>query len=421
MNQIIQIQDGKLIVPDKPVIPFIEGDGIGKDITAPSQRVLNAAVEKAYGKQRELIWKEVLAGEKAIQQTGEHLPEETLDAFRHYLVGMKGPLQTPVGEGIRSLNVALRQTLDLYVCLRPVRWFKGVPSPIRYPSMVDMHIFRENTEDIYAGIEYMTGEENTLKLADFLYNEMGVSQVRFPDSTSFGIKPVSREGSERLVRAAIRYAVERKLPSVTLVHKGNIMKFTEGAFKNWGYSLAEREFAAETFTWRQYEKIKKEQSEENAKAALEEAKRSGKVILKDVITDAFLQESLLRPFDHSVIATMNLNGDYISDQLAAMVGGIGISPGANINYDSGYAIFEATHGTAPNIAGTGKANPSSLILSGVMMLEYLGWHEAAEHVLDAMEHTFAKRYVTSDLHAMMEGATLLSTAEFADEIIRNIH
>ncbi|HBL77575.1 MAG: isocitrate dehydrogenase (NADP(+)) [Bacteroidetes bacterium GWF2_42_66] len=421
MNNTIKIQNGKLIVPDQPVIPFIEGDGIGKDISIPSQRVLNAAVEKSYGGKRKLLWKEVLAGEKAFQQTGENLPDTTLDTFREYLVGMKGPLQTPVGGGIRSLNVALRQTLDLYVCLRPVRWFKGVPSPIRYPSMVDMHIFRENTEDIYAGIEYMTGEENTKKFSDFLINEMGVEQIRFPESTSFGVKPISKEGSERLVRAAIKYAIERKLPSVTIVHKGNIMKFTEGAFKNWGYDLAENEYSGQTFTWRQYEKIKKEKGEIDAQKALKKAEHAGNVIVKDVITDAFLQESLLRPFDHSVIATMNLNGDYISDQLAAMVGGIGISPGANINYNSGYAIFEATHGTAPNIAGTGKANPSSLILSGVMMLEYLGWTEAAEHVLDAMEHTFSKRRVTSDLYDMMEGATLLTTSEFADEIIRNIH
>ncbi|MDX9881945.1 MAG: NADP-dependent isocitrate dehydrogenase [Prolixibacteraceae bacterium] len=421
MKNAIHIQNGQLIVPDQPVIPFIEGDGIGKDITVPSQRVLDAAVEKSYGNKRKLIWKEVLAGEKALQQTGEYLPAATLEAFREYLIGIKGPLQTPVGGGIRSLNVALRQTLDLYVCLRPVRWFKGAPSPIRYPSLVDMHIFRENTEDIYAGIEYMTGDEKSKKFADFLINEMGAGHIRFPESTSFGVKPISKEGSERLVRAAIRYAIERDLPSVTLVHKGNIMKFTEGAFKNWGYDLAENEFSGQTFTWRQYEKIKKEKGEIDAQKALKEAEHSGKVIVKDVITDAFLQETLLRPFDHSVIATMNLNGDYISDQLAAMVGGIGISPGANINYDSGYAIFEATHGTAPNIAGTGKANPSSLILSGVMMLEHLGWTEAAEHVLDAMEHAFSKRRVTSDLYSMMEGATLLTTSEFADEIIRNIH
>ncbi|NQU55288.1 MAG: NADP-dependent isocitrate dehydrogenase [Bacteroidetes bacterium] len=420
MNKIKYI-NGKLIVPNQPTIPFIEGDGIGKDISVPSQKVIDAAVEKAYGGSKKIIWKEVLAGEKAFLKTGTYLPDETIEAFKEYLIGIKGPLQTPVGEGIRSLNVALRQTLDLFVCQRPVRWFKGVPSPIRYPSLVDMHIFRENTEDIYAGIEYMAGAENTKKFKDFLLNEMGVDKIRFPESSSFGVKPVSKDGSERLTRAAIKFAVEKQLPSVTIVHKGNIMKFTEGAFKNWGYDLAENEFAIDTFTWRQYEKIKVEKGQLDADKALEKAKKSGKVIIKDVITDAFLQESLLRPYDYSVIATLNLNGDYISDQLAAMVGGIGISPGANINYSTGYAIFEATHGTAPNIAGTGKANPGSLILSGVMMLEYLGWTKAAEHVYDALEHVFAKRRVTSDLHAQMEGATLLTTSEFADEIIKHMH
>ena len=421
MAEKIRIVDGKLEVPAKPIIPFIEGDGIGKDITAPSQRVLDAAVAKAYGNTRKLVWEEVLAGEKAYKETGSYLPEETLEAFKEHLVGIKGPLQTPVGEGIRSLNVALRQTLDLYVCLRPVRWFKGVPSPIRYPSLVDMHIFRENTEDIYAGIEYQVGDERNKKFREFLINEMGVDKIRFPESSSFGVKPISKDGSERLTKAAIEYAIQRNLPSVTIVHKGNIMKFTEGAFKNWSYDLAENEFSDQTFTWRAYESLKNSKGQLDADKALEEAKNAGKVIIKDCITDAFLQESLLHPWDHSVIATMNLNGDYISDQLAAMVGGIGISPGANINYGSGYAIFEATHGTAPNIAGTGKANPGSLILSGVMMLEYLGWDEAAEHVYDALEHVFAKRKVTSDLHAQMEGATLLSTSEFADEIIKNMH
>jgi isocitrate dehydrogenase len=421
MTDKTKITGGQLWVPNEPVIPFIEGDGIGKDITRPSQKVIDAAVNKAYGDTKKIIWKEVLAGEKALKLTGNYLPEDTIEAFKEHLIGIKGPLMTPVGEGIRSLNVALRQTLDLFVCLRPIRWFKGVPSPIRYPSLVDMHIFRENTEDIYAGIEFMTGEENTKKFRDFLINEMGVSKIRFPESSSFGVKPVSKEGSERLIRAAYQYAIKRELPSVTLVHKGNIMKFTEGAFKNWGYSLAENEFGDHTFTWRQFEKIKSEKGLMDAEKALNDAKKAGKVIIKDVITDAFLQESLLKPFNHSVIATLNLNGDYISDQLAAMVGGIGISPGANINYQSGYAIFEATHGTAPDIAGTGKANPGSLILSGVMMLEYMGWNEAAEHVYDAMEHTFSKRRVTADLFAQMEGATLLSTTEFADEIIKNMH
>ena len=421
MGQTIEFQNGKIIVPDQPIIPFIEGDGIGKDITEPSQRVINAAVKAAYGDSKKIIWKEVLAGKKAFELTGTYMPDETLKAFQNYLVGIKGPLETPVGDGIRSLNVALRQTLDLYVCLRPIRWFKGVPSPVRYPELVDMHIFRENTEDIYAGIEFMTGTEKATQFRDFLINEMGVDVIRFPESSSFGVKPVSKEGAERLVRAAIQYAVNRELPSVTIVHKGNIMKFTEGAFKNWGYAIAETEFANQTFTWRNFQKIEKEQGKDEANTALKKAKAMGKVIIKDVITDAFLQESLLHPFDHSVIATLNLNGDYISDQLAAMVGGIGISPGANINYNSGFAIFEATHGTAPNIAGTGKANPGSLILSGAMMLEYLGWNEAAEHVYDAMEHTFSKRKVTSDLFSMMEGATLLTTSDFADEIIRNIH
>ncbi len=421
MSNKIQFINGKLIVPDQPVIPFIEGDGIGKDITAPSQQVIDAAIEAAYGNTKKLIWKEVLAGKKAFEETGSYLPDETLDTFQEYLVGIKGPLETPVGEGIRSLNVALRQTLDLYVCLRPIRWFKGVPSPIRYPELVDMHIFRENTEDIYAGIEFMTGTESAAKFRNFLENEMGVDKIRFPETSSFGVKPVSKEGSERLIRAAIRYAIDRKLPYVTLVHKGNIMKYTEGAFKNWGYELAESEFASETFTWRQYLQIKEHLGVQEANSSMDAAKASGIVIVKDVITDAFLQESLLHPFDHSVIATMNLNGDYISDQLAAMVGGIGISPGANINYNSGYAIFEATHGTAPNIAGTGKANPGSLILSGAMLLEYLGWNEAAEHIYDTLDHTFTKRKVTSDLYSMMEGATLLTTSEFAEEIIRNIH
>lgn len=421
MTKKTKIVNGKVEVPDKPIIPFIEGDGIGKDISGPSQKVIDAAVAKAYGTSKKIIWKEVLAGEKALHETGTYLPDETIEAFKEHLIGIKGPLSTPVGGGIRSLNVALRQNLDLFVNLRPMRWFKGVPSPVKFPSLVDMHIFRENTEDIYAGIEYMAGEEQTNKFRDFLINEMGVDKIRFPESSSFGVKPISKEGSERLVRAALQYAVTRRLPSVTLVHKGNIMKFTEGAFKNWGYSLAESEFAEETFSWRQFEQIKKGKGQLDAEKALNEAKKAGKVIVKDVITDAFLQESLLRPFDHSVIATMNLNGDYISDQLAAMVGGIGISPGANINYDSGYAIFEATHGTAPNIAGTGNANPSSLILSGVMMLEFMGWDMAAEHVYDAMEHTFAKRRVTSDLFAQMEGATLLSTSEFAEEIIKNMH
>jgi isocitrate dehydrogenase len=421
MSEKITLVNGKLNVPNKVIIPFIEGDGIGKDITEPTQKIVDAAVEKSYGSKRKIDWYEVLAGEKSFKQNGEWLPQATLDAFSEYIVGIKGPLTTPIGGGIRSLNVALRQTLDLYVCLRPIRWFKGVPSPVRYPSRVDMHIFRENTEDIYAGIEFMTGTPEAEKFKQLMEENFGLEKVRFPDSTSFGIKPISKEGSERLVRAAMLYAIERKLPSVTLVHKGNIMKFTEGAFKNWGYELVENEFASQTFSWKQYEAIASEKGIDAAKEALKKAELEGKVIVKDVITDAFLQESLLHPFSYSVIATMNLNGDYISDQLAAMVGGIGISPGANINYNSGFAIFEATHGTAPNIAGTGKANPSSLILSAAMLLEYIGWKEAAEHIYDALEHTFTKRRVTSDLHALMEGATLLTTNEFANEVIRNIH
>jgi isocitrate dehydrogenase len=421
MSNKITIENGKLKVPNHVIIPFIEGDGIGKDITAPTQKLVNAVVKAAYGDERRIEWLEVFAGEKAFNQTGEWLPQATLDAFTEYIVGIKGPLTTPIGGGIRSLNVAMRQALDLYVCLRPVRWFKGVPSPVRFPEQVDMHIFRENTEDIYAGIEFMTGTSDAKKFRKLLEDNFGIEKVRFPDSSSFGIKPVSKEGSERLIRAAILYAIERRLPSVTIVHKGNIMKFTEGAFKNWGYELAEREFGDNVFTWKQYETISKENGKQAAEMALNEAKKSEKVIVKDVITDAFLQESLLHPFDHSVIATMNLTGDYISDQLAAMVGGIGISPGANINYLNRYAIFEATHGTAPNIAGTGKANPGSLMLSAAMMLEYLGWDKAAEHIYDAMEHTFSKRKVTSDLFNLMEGATLLTTSEFADEVIRNIH
>lgn len=417
----IQSKNGQLIVPDQPIIPLIEGDGIGKDITGPSQQVIDEAVKRAYNGKRKLIWKEVLAGKKAFELTGTYLPEETLKAFQDYLVGIKGPLETPVGEGIRSLNVALRQTLDLYVCLRPIRWFKGVPSPVRQPQLVDMHIFRENTEDIYAGIEFQAGTPQAIRFRDFLINEMGTDKIRFPESSAFGVKPVSKEGSERLIDAAIRYAITQKLPSVTLVHKGNIMKFTEGAFKNWGYDLAETHYPEQTFTWRQYQQLEKTAGKEAAKEHLQKAKLDGKVIVKDCITDAFLQETLLHPADHSVIATMNLNGDYISDQLAAMVGGIGISPGANINYNSGYAIFEATHGTAPSIAGTGKANPGSIILSGAMLLEYLGWNEAAQQIYEAMERTFSQKKVTSDLFEMMDQATLLSTSEFANTLIENMN
>ncbi|MCC8061981.1 MAG: NADP-dependent isocitrate dehydrogenase [Rikenellaceae bacterium] len=417
----ITITNGALQVPDSPVIPFIEGDGIGVDIWPAAQRIMDAAVAKCYGGKRKIEWKEVLAGEKAFNRTGSWLPEETLEAFREYLVGIKGPLTTPIGGGIRSLNVALRQELDLYVCQRPTRYFQGVVTPVKRPQDVDMVIFRENTEDIYAGIEWQTGTPEAKKVLDFLVNEMGVKKIRFPETSSFGIKPISKEGTERLVRAAIRYAVDHKLPSVTLVHKGNIMKFTEGSFKNWGYELAEREFGDKTFTWAEWERIKKAEGEEAANAAQEAATKAGKVIVKDAIADAFLQWTLLKPREFSVIATPNLNGDYISDQLAAMVGGIGIAPGANINYVTGHAIFEATHGTAPIHAGKNKANPCSLLLSGVMMLQYMGWHEAGEAIVKAMESAFTEGKATYDLVRFMENGTKLSTGEFADLLISKIN
>ncbi len=389
MAEKITFTNKKLNVPDNPVIPFIEGDGTGPDIWKAAVRVFNASVEKAYSGKRKITWKEVLAGEKSFKATGSWMPADTLDTFRDYIVGIKGPLTTPVGEGMRSLNVALRQELDLYVCYRPVRYFSGVPSPVKRPELVNMHIFRENTEDIYAGIEYMHGNEDTGKLKQFLTGEMGVSKIRFPGTSSFGIKPVSKEGTERLVRQALRFAVEKRLPSVTLVHKGNIMKFTEGAFMKWGYELAEREFG-------------------------------NKVLVKDVIADAFLQQILTRPSEYSVIATLNLNGDYISDALAAIVGGIGIAPGANINYDTGHAIFEATHGTAPKYAGMDKANPGSVILSGALMFEYLGWDKAAEIIYSSLEKTIMQKKVTYDFHRQMEGAELLSTSAFGEAIVRNM-
>ena len=419
-EQKITIKNGKLNVPDQPTIPFIEGDGIGPDIWRASQRVFDAAVEKAYGGKKKLVWKEVLAGEKAYKQLNNWLPAETLDAFREYLVGIKGPLTTPVGGGIRSLNVALRQELDLYACVRPVRYYEGVPSPVKHPELTNMVIFRENTEDIYAGIEYMNGTPQAQKMLEFLQDEMGVKKIRFPDSSSFGIKPVSKEGTERLVRAAIKYALDHKLPSVTIVHKGNIMKFTEGAFKTWGYELAEKEFGAKVFTWAQYDKIVAKQGVAVADALQKQAVDQGKLIIKDSIADAFLQQILLRPAEYSVVATLNLNGDYISDALAAIVGGIGIAPGANINYLTGHAIFEATHGTAPKYANQDKVNPGSVILSGVMMLEHMGWKEAAALINKGLEAAIASKHVTYDFERQMEGATLLKTSEFGEEIIKNM-
>jgi isocitrate dehydrogenase len=419
-GQRIRFETNKLIVPDTPVIPFIEGDGTGPDIWAASVKVFDASVEKAYEGRRRIIWKEVYAGEKAYRQSGEWLPQETLDAIREYFVAIKGPLTTPVGGGIRSLNVALRQLLDLYVCMRPVRYYQGVPSPVKDPSKTDMIIFRENSEDIYAGIEWMTGTPEAKKIISFLLEELNVTKIRFPGTSSIGIKPVSKEGTERLVRAAIKYAISHRKPSVTLVHKGNIMKFTEGQFKLWGYDLAESEFGKEVFTWQQYDRLAAENGNEFADKERQKAIREGKIIIKDVIADAFLQQILTRPSEYSVIATLNLNGDYISDALAAIVGGIGIAPGANINYITGHAVFEATHGTAPKYAGKDMVNPGSVILSGVMMLEYLGWQEAADMIVNGLQKTILSRRVTYDFERLMEGATKLKTSEFGMEIIKNM-
>ncbi|MBP2243104.1 isocitrate dehydrogenase [Cytobacillus eiseniae] len=416
----ITVSNGVLNVPNNPIVPFIEGDGTGPDIWASASKVLDAAVEKAYKGERKIVWKEVLAGEKAFNQTGEWLPSETLDLINEYLIAIKGPLTTPIGGGIRSLNVALRQELDLFVCLRPVRWFEGVPSPVKRPQDTDMVIFRENTEDIYAGIEYAKGSDEVKKLIAFLQDEMGVNKIRFPETSGIGIKPVSEEGTSRLVRAAIEYAIKEGRKSLTLVHKGNIMKFTEGAFKNWGYELAEREYGDKVFTWAEYDRIKEESGAEAADKAQADAEAAGKIIVKDAIADIFLQQILTRPKEFDVVATMNLNGDYISDALAAQVGGIGIAPGANINYETGHAIFEATHGTAPKYAGLDKVNPSSVILSGVLMLEHLGWNEAADMIVKSMEKSIASKVVTYDFARLMDGATEVKCSEFGDELIKNM-
>lgn len=399
----ISIQGGKLIVPDKPIIPFIEGDGTGPDIWKAAQYVFDKAVEKAYGNKRKIVWMEVYAGEKSNEIYGPNtwLPDETLDAIKEYLIAIKGPMTTPVGGGIRSINVALRQLLDLYVCLRPVQYFQGVPSPVKHPELVNMVIFRENTEDIYAGIEWEAESPEAKKVIEFLQNEMGVKKIRFPNTSGIGIKPVSREGTERLVRAAINYAIKNNRKSVTLVHKGNIMKFTEGAFRNWGYALAIREFRDQVVTW--------DECQGNVP--------EGKILIKDAIADNFLQQILTRPAEYDVIATMNLNGDYISDALAAQVGGIGIAPGANINYESGHAIFEATHGTAPKYAGQDKVNPSSVILSGEMMLRYMGWTEAADLIIKGISGAIASKRVTYDFARLMEGATEIKCSEFGKNIV----
>jgi len=401
----ISMENGSLIVPDNPIIPFIEGDGIGPDIWNAAVRVLDSAVERAFSGNKKIDWLEVLAGEKAFKEKGEWLPQETLDTILKHSVAIKGPLTTPVGGGIRSLNVALRQKLDLYACVRPVRWFEGVPSPVKEPGLVDMIIFRENTEDIYAGIEWMHGSEGLEKVKSFLMDDMGVTNIRFPDTVSLGVKPVSKEGTERIVKAAIEDALKHNRKSLTLVHKGNIMKFTEGAFRDWGYELAKTEYKSEDLDGGPWQVIKKDGKE---------------LIVKDVIADAFLQQILLRPSEYDVIATLNLNGDYISDALAAIVGGIGIAPGANINYTSGHAIFEATHGTAPKYAGKDQVNPSSVILSGVMMLEYIGWQDAADLIVKGIEGAISHKRVTYDFHRLMEGATKLKCSEFGDEIISNM-
>lgn len=416
----VEMKNKQLVVPDNFTIPFIEGDGVGVEITNVCRKIVDHTVNKVYGGKRKIEWLEVLGGEKAYKTTGQWLPEKTMNTFKEYLIGIKGPLTTPVGGGIRSLNVALRQELDLFVCLRPVEWFSGVSSPVKYPEKVNMVVFRENTEDIYAGIEWEAGTEEAKKFYNFLKNEMKVNKVRFPETSSFGVKPVSKEGTERLVRSAIQYAVDNKKPSVTLVHKGNIMKFTEGGFKKWGYGVAESEFGDLVFTMNQYEKIKKEQGKDIADKEFTKAKESGKIIIKDNIADAFLQNTLLKPEDYSVIATLNLNGDYVSDQLAAMVGGIGIAPGANINYNTGHAIFEATHGTAPDIAGKNIVNPCSMLLSFAMLFEYVGWNEVSSKIKEALVQSFKSGRATNDLARFMENGVSLSTSEFGENIINLI-
>jgi isocitrate dehydrogenase len=418
----IVIENGILKVPANPIIPFIEGDGTGPDIWRASVRVLDAAVAKAYGGSRKIHWLEVYAGEKANKLFNTWLPDESVTACREYLVSIKGPLTTPVGGGIRSLNVALRQLLDLYVCLRPVRWFKGVPSPVKAPEKVDMVIFRENTEDIYAGIEFEQGSEENRKFKELFKQHFPKSyaKIRFPDTSGIGIKPVSQEGTERLFRAAVEYAIANQRKSVTIVHKGNIQKFTEGAFRNWSYALAERDFPGQTYGWEQWERTKAEQGDKAANAEMDAAKKAGKVIIKDAIADITLQQVLTRPEEFDVLATCNLNGDYLSDALAAQVGGIGIAPGANINYMTGHAVFEATHGTAPKYANLDKVNPGSVLLSGEMMLRYMGWTEAADAIITAMDRTIGQKTVTYDFARLMEGATEVKCSEFADALIRNL-
>jgi isocitrate dehydrogenase len=418
----ITIDDGQLNVPDNPIIPFIEGDGTGPDIWRATVRVLDAVVEKAYSGNRKISWMEIYAGEKANNLFHSWLPEESVQACRDYLVSIKGPLTTPIGGGIRSLNVALRQMLDLYVCLRPVRWFEGVPSPVRHPENVDMVIFRENTEDIYCGIEFERGAEDTAQFLALLREHFPerYNKIRFPDSSGIGLKPVSQEGTERLVSAAIEYAIANGRKSVTFVHKGNIMKFTEGAFRNWGYELAEKRYGDKTYTWDQWERTRAEKGADAANQEQAEALAAGRVLIKDAIADITLQQILTRPKEFDVIATLNLNGDYLSDALAAQVGGIGIAPGGNINYQTGHAVFEATHGTAPKYANLDKVNPGSLILSGEMMLRYLGWTEAADNIVSAIDAAISKKIVTYDFARLMDGATEVKCSEWADELIRNI-